>query len=692
MPDKPESRQNQAEEPRVGVYVCNCGGNIGDVVRCRQVAETLGKLPDVAVSREHMFMCSDPAQLMIKEDVEKHGVNRVVVGACSPFLHEQTFRRAVSRAGLNPYLYTHVGLREQGSWVHHHCDDEATEKAVRLMATGIAKARHLEPLDPIRLEAKQHVLVIGGGVAGLRAAWDCAQRGLAVTLVEKTPFLGGRMAQLESVFPTGDAARDLLHGLIEKLVAHPNVTIHTRAELVGVSGYVGDYKATIRQQSRGIADEDIGDGFTAVSQAIANCPLEVPDEFNYGLTKRKAIYQAYPGCYPATPAIDWTNCDGCGECLKNLNGDFRLISLKNEPREFELTVGAVVVATGFKPYEPHFGEYNYGVFPEVMTLPQFIRLLALTDKGQALRWNDHAVRNIAFIHCVGSRQLEGINQPQPDGQVNDYCSRVCCTATLQTVNEVRERFPETHIFDLYEDIRTYGRGHEEYYTQASKNKVRFVRFHNDELPGVLGPTPEGDHALLIPVHDYLTWGEEIEIPADLVVLAVGMMPEPVDDLINLLKINAGNDRFLMEVHPKLQPVETAVAGIVLAGTAQGPMNILESSAAASAAAAKVAGLLGQAQVELEPFVARVNQELCQGSGDCVAACPYEGAISLTDVHLNGKTVQRAVVTPANCKGCGACVGVCPNFAVDLLGWTLKQYDAMLDALVADIPVLEEAPA
>jgi heterodisulfide reductase subunit A len=453
-----------------------------------------------------------------------------------------------------------------------------------------------------------------------------------------------------------------------------------------MSGYVGDYKATIRQESRGIADGDIGEGFTAVSQAIANCPMKVPDEFNHGLTKRKAIYQAYPGCYPATPAIDWEHCDGCRECLKNLNGDAGLITLENEPREFELTVGAVVVATGFKPYEPHFGEYNYGVFPEVVTLPQFIRLLALTE-DETLQWNGHAVRSIAFIHCVGSRQLDGINEPQPDGRINDYCSRVCCTATLHTANKVRERFPEMHIFDLYEDIRTYGRGHEEYYTQASKNMVRFVRFHDDELPGVLRPPSENGHALLIPVRDYLTWGEEIEIPVDLVVLATGIMPNPVDDIIRLLKITPGTDRFLLEVHPKLRPVETAVPGIILAGTAQGPMNIQESCAAAGAAAAKVAVLLGQGRVELEPFVAHVDPARCTGSGECVAVCPYEDAIALEAVD----GVTRAVVTPANCAGCGSCVSACPNQAIDLQGWTIGQYDAMVDAITSDnLPMMEVA--
>ncbi len=670
------------EEARIGVYTCHCGGNISDVVRCEQVASALRKLPNVVVSRTDMSMCSDAGQAMVEADIKEHGLNRIVIGACSPSLHEQTFRGTVARAGLNPYLYHHVGIREQDSWVHKDDHDGATQKAVRLMAAGIAKARLLEPLEPIRLSAEKQALVIGGGIAGLRSAWDLARRGIKVTLIEKTPFLGGRMAQLESVFPTEEAARELLHDLIEKVTAHPNVTIHTRAELVGMSGYVGDYKATIRQQSRGVKE-----GFSAIQQAIANCPVEVPDEFNYGLTKRKAIYQAYPGCYPAAPAIDWENCDGCRECLKNLNGDTGLINLENELREFELTVGAVVVATGFKPYEPHFGEYNYGVFPEVVTLPQFIRLLALTEQGEPLQINGHAVGRIAFIHCVGSRQLDGINEPQPDGRINDYCSRVCCTATLHTANEVRERFSDIHVFDLYEDIRTYGRGHEEYYTQASKNMVRFVRFHDDELPGVLGPSSENGHALLLPVHDYLTWGEEIEIPVDLVVLATGMMPNPINDIIRLLKIAPGTDRFLLEVHPKLRPVETAVPGIILAGTAQGPMNIQECCGAAGAAAAKVAVLLGQGRVELEPFVAHVDPARCNGSGECTAVCPYEDAIALETVD----GVTKAVVTPANCAGCGSCVSACPNQAIDLQGWTLHQYDAMVDALVSDnLPMMEVA--
>ena len=256
-------------------------------------------------------------------------------------------------------------------------------------------------------------------------------------------------------------------------------------------------------------------------------------------------------------------------------------------------------------------------------------------------------------------------------------------------NELRARFPETHVFDFYEDIRTYGRGHEQIYIQASESLVRFLRFHDDELPQVSAAPPDAGHPLLVTAHDYLTRGEAIEVPVDLVVLAVGMMPTPIDDIIGLLKINPGTDRFLLEVHPKLRPVETAVPGVILAGTAQGPMNIQECSAAAAAAAAKVMVLLGRGQVELEPFFARVDPARCQGSGECLAVCQYEDAINLETVQDNGRSYQRAVVMPANCAGCGACVSACPNRAIDLQGWTMAQYDAMVDALTAaDLPLLE----
>ncbi len=662
------------EEIRIAVYTCHCGGNISDTVNCERVAQELEKLPNVVVSRRYLSMCSDAGQSMIADDIRELGINRVVIGACAPSLHEQTFRHAVARAGLNPYLYHHVGIREQDSWVHYNDRPAATEKAIRLMAAGVAKARHLEPLEPFHLPAAQHALVIGGGVAGLRAAWDMARRGLQVSLIEKTPFLGGHMAQLETVFPTGESARRLLHELIDKVVAHPLVTIYTQAELTAVKGYVGDFQIEIVQQSRGVAEN-----YAGAEASMSHCPVNVPDEFNYGLTQRKAIYRAYPECYPPTPAIDWQHCDGCGDCLR---GNGQGLNLHNEPHTIPLNVGAIVVATGFRSYEPRQGEYGYGEFPEVITLAQLNRLLALQD-GADLVWNGRTVRSVALIHCVGSRQIDGIHEPQADGQVNDYCSRICCAATLHAANELRQRFPKLHIYDLHQDIRTYGRGQEALYTEASESMVRFLRFRSDELPEVV-PTEDGDaYPLLVQMNDRLTWGQAVAVPADLVVLATGVMPNPITDIIKLLKVSPGTDRFLLEVHPKLRPVETAVPGIILAGTAQGPMNIQESCAAASAAAAKVAVLLGQGRVELEPFVAKVNLDRCTGSGECVAVCGYEEAIAVEMVMVGGTAVARAVVNPANCTGCGACVSACPNRAIDVQGWTLDQYEAMVAVFAAD---------
>jgi heterodisulfide reductase subunit A len=669
--------KKENEEIKIGVYTCYCGGNINDVINCDGVAEQLAKFPNVVVSRTNMAMCSDGGQSLIEEDIKEKGLNRIVIGACAPSLHEQTFRGTVARAGLNPYLYYHVGLREQDSWVHK-CDcDGATTKAIRLMATGLAKARLLDPLAPIQLSAEKHALVIGGGIAGLKSALGIAQRGLKVTLIEKSPFLGGRVAQLDTLFPTNENARDTLHELIEKVTSHPNIVIYTQAQISQISGYVGEYHVGISQNSRGVDD-------TNAEELMAACQQMVPDEFNYKLTKRKVIYRAYPGCFPHTPAVDWDNYDG--KPIK-LNGDE--ITLENKPISIPLHVGAIVVATGFDPYQPREGDFGFGKVSEVVTLPALIRYLSLLEEGQDLVWNGHPVRDIAMVHCVGSREIEGIHEPQADGNVNDYCSRVCCTANLHMVNTLKDRFPKLNIYDLYEDIRTYGRGHEIYYMEALENMVRFLRFHGDDRPSVTKAEPEDTHPVLVKIKDQLTRGEEVEIPVDLVVLAVGITPRDIDDLVKMLKISRGNDRFLAEVHPKLRPVETAVPGLILAGTAQGPMTVQESCAAASAAAAKVATLLSAGQVELEPFVAQIDLEQCNGTGECVTVCSYEDAIAVKEIESNGKMVKRAVVTPANCTGCGCCVSACPNQAIQVAGWTIPQYDAMLDALSLDFSEMME---
>ena len=592
------------ESPRVGVYVCHCGGNISDVVEVAEVAEAAGKLPGVVCSRTNMFMCSDPGQQLIVDDIQKEGLNRVVVASCSPRLHETTFRGAAARGGLNPFLYEHANIREQVSW----CTPSrpaATVKATNLVAAAVAKAKLLEALRPIRVEVHRRAVVVGGGVSGLRAARDLAARGLPVTLVEQGPSLGGHMAELGRVYPTGEDAKDLLLGLVRKVASDPNITVLTDAQVVSAEGYIGNFTLRVRQLS------------------------------------------------PAS--------------------------------ERELEAGVVVMATGFDYYQPARGEFGYGDMQEVATLPELVRLLADQEAagGGELRWRGRTVRNVAMIHCVGSRQIEGIHEPREGEALNQGCSRVCCTTTLQAANEIRDRFPQVNVFDFYRDIRTYGRGHEAYYEDASKKRVLFFRYSAEEPPVVERAEDGSAHPVVVRVRDGLTFHEEVEVPVDLVVLAVGMVPHRVDDLVSMLKLPVGSDGFLLEVHPKLRPVEAAVSGVMLAGSCQGPKDITESAASASAAAVKAVTILARGQVDLDPFVAEVIAERCDGCGACLPACGYEGVISLSG--------GVARINPALCKGCGACAAACPTGAIRLKGWTLDQYDAMVDALCAVNLPAEVAP-
>jgi heterodisulfide reductase subunit A2 len=679
-------------EPRVGVYICHCGGNISDVVDVKQVAAKAEELPNVVCARTHMFMCSDPGQQLIREDIETLGLNRVVVASCSPRLHELTFRAVLNRSGLNQYLYEHANIREQVSWVTHAHPDKATVKATRLVSAAVSKARLLEPLDPIRVDAKQHAVVIGGGVSGLKSALDLASYGISVTLIEKSPFLGGHMAQLDEVYPTEEDALKLLDSLIHEVSSNPNIELLTGAEIVEAGGYIGNFHLKVRQRPRGanFSPDKLG-------AVAAVCPVQVENEYDYGLTTRKAIYRSYEGCYPPAPAVDWQNCTRCGKCAAVVDG----IDLNLEPVISNLTAGIIVAATGFEHYEPAEGEYGFRNLPQVITLPQLIRLMAEQKKDRphanplpwgegALKWDGKPVRNVAFIHCVGSRQIEGIHEPREGQGLNEYCSRVCCTATLQAVNELKDSFSGTNVFDFYRDIRTYGRGHEEYYENASKKGALFFRFAPEEAPMVEQSTKGSDHPVTVRVKDRLTFGEELEVPVDLVVLAVGMVPRKVDDLVGMLKLPVGSDGYLLEVHPKLRPVEVAVNGVMLAGTSQGPKDITESAASASAAAVKAATILSKGFVDLDPYVAEVNADNCDGCGECISVCGYEGTLVLRDPTPGDGNHSAAEINGALCKGCGACVAVCPKDAIDLKGWTVDQYDAMVDAILAEDLVAEAA--
>ena len=351
----PDGTMPEAQPMRIGVFICHCGGNISDVVDVKRVAEEASRMPDVAFATTHMFNCSDPGQALIEQKIREHALTRVVVAACSPTLHQITFRRAIERAGLNQYLFEHVNIREHVSWVIED-GEAATAKASRLVRAAVNRARHLVALDQRRIPIHPAALVIGGGVAGLMAARDLADRGMKVTLIEKRPFLGGRMAQLWNVFPTGEEARPMLCELVHDVVKHPLVTILTGAHVVDSEGVVGDFKTKILVDPRGV-DERL----TYPGNAIAACPEETISEFDFALSRRKAIYMPYPGCYPPIPAIDWHTCTKCGKCVAAVGG--KGINLNAQPRELTLHSGVIVLATGYDPYEPLLGEYGTGSSP-----------------------------------------------------------------------------------------------------------------------------------------------------------------------------------------------------------------------------------------------------------------------------------------------------------------------------------------
>lgn len=687
---KDESTKN---EKKVGVYVCHCGGNISDVVDVEAVRKALEPYNNVVVSKTNMFMCSNAGQDLIEEDIKTGKINRVIVASCTPNLHKETFRGATVRGGLNQYLYEHVNIREQDSWVHDDDHDGATKKAIHLVKAAVNRSLtdSFVSMDSLRVPIHKHVLIIGGGISGLKSAIDLANKGISVDLIEKTPYLGGRVAQLDELYPTAEKSTDILNHLYSEALNNPKITIHLSSIVESVSGYIGNFNVKIKKVTNEYI-KNLDEKYLNI--AVNSCP-EIDDD-NYqpnGINHQKALIRPYPGNYPKDPIVSWRHCTKCGKCKEVIGEKGNSIDLDFKEEIIDIKTGVIIAASGFKHYKPKKGEYGYKdvyasnkSFPLVVTMPQFIRMLS--PEGifkDELKWQNISFDNIVLIHCVGSRQLEEVNEPQEDGLVNDYCSRVCCTATLQLANELKERYPNVNIYDVFQDIRSYGRYHEtDYYEKACKNGVKFVRYVAEEPPQV---TPS-KREILVKVKDRLTFNEEIEIPADLVVLSVGIMPgNDSKNISELFNIPIGSDRFLLEGHPKLKPVETTNSGILLAGTVQAPMDTTEASAAASAAAVKAAILLSSDEFELEPFVARVDPSICLGEecSKCISQCGYDGVLQMVPTKINGEIVQRAHVNEILCKGCGACVAVCPvRGAIEVAGYNIEQFEAMVNAFVKEL--------
>jgi len=650
-----------ARKPKIGVFVCHCGRNIASVVDVPEVVRRAAELPGVAHAAEYKYMCSQPGQDMVCEAIRREGLDRVVVAACSPSLHEGTFRKAAAVADLNPYQVEMANIREQCAWVHQHNGASATDKAAEIVASMVAKASGDRALESGKVPVTRRALVVGAGVAGIQAALDIADAGYEVVLVEKEPSIGGHMAQLSETFPTLDCAQCILTPKMVSAGSHPNIRLMPWSEVREVSGFVGNFRVTVERKVSGI---DF-DKCTGCGVCVEKCPVRVPAEFDSGLGTRKAVYTPFPQAVPNKPVIDREHClkylkDRCGLCQKVCEAG--AVDYHAEPRLEEIEVGAIVVATGFDLYPvERLGEYGGGKIPDVIDALAFERLLSASGPtaGQIRRPSDGKTpKNVVFIQCAGSRDPEN-HRP--------YCSRICCMyATKQAMlYQHAVHGGQTYIF--YIDIRSGGKNYEEFVERAQDEGVVYIR-------GKVARVFQAGEKVAVMGVDTLA-GQPVRIDADLVVLSTAMVPRASSEgLRKVLKIAADANGFWMEAHPKMNPVGSNTEGIFLAGCGQAPRDVPDTVAQASGAAGRVVGLFARGELSLDPVVVEVVEDLCSGCGMCVAACAY-------DARALDEVLRTATVNEALCKGCGACMTACSNGATVHRNFSRDQVMRMIGSFV-----------
>jgi len=642
---------------RTGVFVCHCGINIAGTVDVKKVADKLGKHKAVAHSEDYVYMCSDPGQSLITNAIKEKNLDSIVVSCCSPNLHEKTFQNAAKAGGINQFQSEIANIREQCSWVHKD-KAKATVKAEKITRSAVERVNNNESLDPISFPVTQRAMVIGAGIAGIQAALDMANTGYEVVLVEKNPSIGGHMIQLSETFPTLDCSQCILSPKMVEVSKHDNIKLLTYSEVQEVSGYVGNFKVKIKKNPTFVD----ADKCTLCDECTKVCPVLASDEFELGLTGRRAIYMPFPQAIPATYTLDDKQCPGllpiaCGKCADVC--DQGAIDYDMKPEIIEEEVGAIVVATGFDLYEKEeMGEYGSGKYPDVLDGLQFERLCSASGptQGEVLRPSDHKVpKEVVFIQCSGSR----------DPELHcSYCSKICCMYTAKHAKLYKHHVPDGQAYIFYIDIRSGGKGYEEFVQRAVEDDgIIYLR-------GKVSKIFEDNGKIRVWGVDTLA-GKDIEINADMVVLAQAMRPSKgADKLAKLLKIGVDKDGFLQEAHPKLRPVESVTAGMFLAGAAQAPKDIPEAVAQASGAAAKALAILSQETLFHSPQVAKSNANLCTGCGMCVDVCPYD-ALSLKD----GKVEVNEVL----CEGCGTCSATCLRAAIEVKNITPFQIYEMINA-------------
>ena len=651
---------------KIGVYVCECGSNIAGTVDVEELVEQAKEFPNVEVSRVYKYVCSDPGQVLIKQDIEEKKLDRIVVAACSPRMHEPTFRAVLEDMGLNPYVLEMVNIREQVSWVH---DDKSkgTDKAASLLKGAVLRSSLMHPLERKKVGVTPNALVIGGGIAGIQASLDLADMGFDTTLVEKSATIGGKMSQLDKTFPTLDCSQCILSPKMVDVNRHPNIDLLALSEVVEVDGYVGNFKVKIKKNPIYV----LADKCTLCDDCVPVCPVIEHDEYNQGFSPRRAIYIPYPQAVPASYLIDPNSCLGidpliCSKC-KDVCGP-EAIDFDMKPEIIEKEVGAIIVATGYEPYPiENIGEYGYGTIPDVISGLDFERIVSASGPtdGTIRRPSDGKIpKTVVFVHCAGSRD--------PSKHL-PYCSKVCCMYATKHALQYKHLVHDGTAINFFIDIRTAGKDYEEFYQRAAEeDQVIYIRGKVSEV------FQDGDK-ILVKGADTLT-GETVELHADLVVLATGIMPsEGTKEIASLLNLSVGMNGFIREAHPKLKPVDTAISGVFVAGTATGPKDIPDAVSSASGAASRAAGILSQDELEIEGTVAQVDEDLCRGCGLCAEACPYS-AIEIKAINKYGHALRVAFVNEAMCKGCGSCAAACLNGAINQLGYTDSQILALIGAL------------
>lgn len=652
------------EETRIGVYICHCGLNIAQTVDCRAVCEYAATLPNVVVAKENMYSCADPGQIQIKSDIEEFDLNRVVVAACSVKMHGPTFMNVCEEAGLNPYLFEMANIREHCSWVHMKDKEGATRKAMDQVRMAVAGVTHARPLKDRLVNMTRRALVIGGGVSGLQAAVDMADAGHDVCLVEKSQYLGGTSNQLHRMFDHMEHVSCVVTPLVMKVLNHRKITVFTGTEVESVTGYVGNFRARLK-----VRPKLVSEACDCCGECALVCPVEVPCEFEAGLRSRKAVYLPDRNALPHVFCIDDEACNGCGACEDVCPRD--AIDHGASSRYEEVDVGAIVLAIGAKPYVPPEGNrWAYDGSSDVFTSLQMERLLHGEGPtgGMPLRRTDGKLpRSVAFIQCVGSR----------DPSENPWCSRICCMNTIKEACHLKAKFPQMKVSVYHNDIRVYKKEHEDFYKLARDSGVVFMRAHVDEVVGK-------DGTLEVRALDEVLAAPTVQ-SVDMVVLACGMTRnEDAQALQDMLKVPNSADGFFLEAHPKLRPLETAIDGVMLAGTCQFPKDIGDCMLQASGSAAKCMGLLSKDTISLDAIISEIDQELCTGCLICVKKCPF-GAIVTDEFEIEGKKKKRARVIEASCKGCGVCAARCRQGAVEAHGFTDEQVYAEIDAALEEEP-------